>query len=135
MVSQRCSGEKQEKGKWKVCIDYTELNKACHKDNFLLPRIDQHVDSTFSNQLLSFMQTYSGYNQILKHEDDEANTSFIIEKRTYNYKVMQFKLKNAWATYQKLMNRIFKKQIHKTMEVYVDGKLVKAPGKVNHIKV
>ncbi|CAL8117997.1 unnamed protein product [Prunus armeniaca] len=62
---------KQEKGKWRVCIDYTDLNKACAKDNFPLPRIDQLVDSTSGNQLLSFMDAYSGYNQILMHEDDK----------------------------------------------------------------
>ncbi|CAL8083178.1 unnamed protein product [Prunus armeniaca] len=71
---------KQEKGKWRVCVDYTDLNKACPKDNFPLPRIDQLVDSTSGNQLLSFMDAYSGYNQILMHEDD---------------KVMPFGLKNA----------------------------------------
>ncbi|CAL2257352.1 unnamed protein product [Prunus armeniaca] len=59
---------KQEKGKWRVCIDYTDLNKACPKDNFQLPIIDQLMDSTSGNQLLNFMDAYSGYNQILMHE-------------------------------------------------------------------
>ncbi|CAL8148956.1 unnamed protein product [Prunus armeniaca] len=99
---------KQEKGKWRVCIDYTDLNKVCPKDNFSLPRIDQLVDSTYGNQLLSFMDAYSGYNQILMHEDDKAKISFIIERGTYCYKVMPFGLKNAEATYQRLVNKIFK---------------------------
>ncbi|XP_020412762.1 uncharacterized protein K02A2.6-like [Prunus persica] len=73
---------KQEMGKWKVCINYTDLNKACPKDNFPLPRIDQLVDSTSCNQLLSFMDAYSGYNQILMHDDNKAKTSFIIERGT-----------------------------------------------------
>ncbi|CAL2257054.1 unnamed protein product [Prunus armeniaca] len=81
---------KQEKGKWRVCVDYTDLNKACPKDNFPLTRIDQLVDSTSGNQLLSFMDAYSGYNQILMHEDDKAKTSFVIERGTYCYKVMSF---------------------------------------------
>ncbi|KAI5312416.1 hypothetical protein L3X38_041589 [Prunus dulcis] len=108
---------KQENGKWRVCVYYIDLNKACPKDNFPLPRIDQLVDSTSGNQLLSFMDAYSDYNQILMYEDDKAKTSFIIERGTYCYKVMPFGLKNAGATYQRLINKIFKEQIGKTMEV------------------
>ncbi|KAI5338915.1 hypothetical protein L3X38_018187 [Prunus dulcis] len=83
--------------------------------------------------LLSFMDAYSGYNQIMMHEDDKAKTSFIIERGTYCYKVMPFGLKNAGATYQRLVNKIFKEQIGKTMEVYVDDMLVKAPKRADHI--
>ncbi|KAI5338049.1 hypothetical protein L3X38_017320 [Prunus dulcis] len=90
------------------------------KDNFPLHRIDQLVDSTSGNQLLSFMDAYSGYNQIMMHEDDKAKTSFIIERGTYCYKVMPFGLKNAGATYERLVTKIFKEQIGKTMEIYVD---------------
>ncbi|KAI5322908.1 hypothetical protein L3X38_031980 [Prunus dulcis] len=125
---------KKDKGLWRVCVDYTDLNKACPKDNFPLPRIDQLVDSTSGNQLLSFMDAYSGYNQIMMHEDDKAKTSFIIERGTYCYKVMPFGLKNAGATYQRLVSKIFKEQIGKTMEVYVDDMLVKAPARADHIK-
>ncbi|KAI5322126.1 hypothetical protein L3X38_031198 [Prunus dulcis] len=92
------------------------------------------VDSTSGNQLLSFMDAYSGYNQIMMHEDDKAKTSFIIERGTYCYKVMPFGLKNAGATYQRLVNKIFKEQIGKTIEVYVDDMLVKAPERADHIK-
>ncbi|VVA39116.1 Hypothetical predicted protein, partial [Prunus dulcis] len=83
--------------------------------------------------LLSFMDAYSGYNQIMMHGDDKAKTSFIIERGTYCYKVMPFGLKNAGATYQRLVNKIFKEQIGKTMEVYVDDMLVKAPKCADHI--
>ncbi|CAL8163984.1 unnamed protein product [Prunus armeniaca] len=65
------------------------------------------------------MDAYSSYNQIWIHEDDKAKTSFIIEKGTYCYKVMPFGLKNAGATYQRLVNKIFKEQISKTMEVWM----------------
>ncbi|CAL2270893.1 unnamed protein product [Prunus armeniaca] len=125
---------KKDKGLWRVCVDYTDLNKACPKDNFSLPRINQLVNSTSGNQLLSFMDAYSGYNQIMMHKDDKANTSFIIERGTYCYKVMPFGLKNAEATYQMMVNKIFKEQIGKTMEVYVDDMLVKAPKRADHIK-
>ncbi|KAI5324178.1 hypothetical protein L3X38_033251 [Prunus dulcis] len=80
------------------------------------------------------MDAYSGYNQILMHKDDKARTSFIIERGTYCYKVMPFGLKNTEATYQRLVNKIFKEQIGKTMEVYVDDMLVKAPKRADYIK-
>ncbi|CAL2258020.1 unnamed protein product [Prunus armeniaca] len=92
------------------------------------------VDSTSGNQLLSFMNAYSGYNQIMMYDDDKAKTSFIIERGTYYYKVMPFGLKNAGATYQRLVNKIFKEQIGRTMEVYVDDMLVKTPKRADHLK-
>ncbi|KAI5343619.1 hypothetical protein L3X38_011495 [Prunus dulcis] len=106
---------KQEKGKWKVCVDYTDLNKACLKDNFPLPRIDQLLDSTSGNQLLRFMDAYSDYNQIMMYDDDKAKTSFIIERGTYCYKVTPFGLTNGGATYQRLVNTIFKEHIGRTI--------------------
>ncbi|CAL2226479.1 unnamed protein product [Prunus armeniaca] len=80
------------------------------------------------------MDAYSGYNQIMMYDDDKAKTSFIIERGTYCYKVMPFGLKNAGATYQRLVNKIFKEQIGRTMEVYVDDMLVKAPKRADHLK-
>ncbi|KAI5311613.1 hypothetical protein L3X38_040786 [Prunus dulcis] len=79
------------------------------------------------------MDAYSGYNQILMHEDDKAKTSFIIERGTYCYRVMPFGLKNAGATYRRLVNKIFTEQIGKTMEAYVDDMLVKALKRADHI--
>ncbi|XP_020410177.1 uncharacterized protein LOC109946503 [Prunus persica] len=125
---------KQENGKWRVCVDYTDVNEACPKDNFPLPRIDQLMDSTSGNQLLNFMDVYFNYNQIMMYDDDKAKTSFIIERGFYCYKVMPFGLKNAGATYQRLVNKIFKEQIGRTMEVYVDDMLVKAPKHGGHLK-
>ena len=66
--------------KWKICIDYTNLNKACPKDSFSLPRIDQLVDATAEHELLSFMDTYSGYNQIRIRPDDEDKTTFTTDR-------------------------------------------------------
>ncbi|KAI5325335.1 hypothetical protein L3X38_034409 [Prunus dulcis] len=95
--------------------------------------IDKLLAAGFIEELLSFMDAYSGYNQIMMHGDDKAKTSFIIERGTYCYKVMPFWLKNAVATYQRLVNKIFKEQIGRTMEVYVDDMLVKAPKRADHI--
>ena len=64
-------------GKWRLCIDFTDVNKACPKDPFPLPRIDQIVDSTTGCELLSFLDAYSGYHQIFMAEEDEEKTAFI----------------------------------------------------------
>ncbi|MES7295872.1 reverse transcriptase family protein [Cutibacterium acnes] len=103
-----------------------DLNKACPKDSFPLPHIDRLVEATAGNELLSFMDAFSGYNQILMNPDDREKTAFITERGTYCYKVMPFGLKNAGATYQRLVNRMFAGQLGATMEVYIDDMLVKS---------
>ena len=90
---------KKPSGKWRMCVDYTDLNKACPKDCFPLPRIDQLVDSTSGHVILSFMDAFSGYNQIRMDPKDEVHTSFVTYFGTYCYKMMPFGLKNAGATF------------------------------------
>ena len=124
---------KKPNGKWRTCVDFTDLNKACPKDSFPLPRIDQLVDATSGNQLLGFMDAFSGYNQIPMHVPDPEHTSFIMVQGLYCYKVMPFRLKNARATYQRLVSMMFKEQIGKTMEVYIDDMLVKSKVALDHI--
>ena len=94
-------------GNWRVCIDFTDLNKSCPKDPFPLPHIDKLVDATAGHQLMSFMDAFSGYNQILMHGKDQEKTSFMTFKGIYCYKVMPFGLKNAGSTYQRLVNMMF----------------------------
>src|SRR5574338_212629 len=94
-------------GKWRTCIDYSDLNKACPKDSFPLPRIDQLVDSTVGHELLSFMDAYSGYNQILIHLPNQEHTSFVTDLGLYCYNIMSFGCKNVGATYQRLVNQMF----------------------------
>ena len=117
---------KKANGKWRLCIDFTDINKACPKDSFPLPRIDLIVDATAGHELLSFMDAFFGYNQISMDPDDQEKTSFVTAQGTYCYRVMPFGLKNAGATYQRLVNRMFQKQIGATMEVYIDDMLVKS---------
>ena len=124
---------KKANGKWRLCIDFTDINKACPKDSFPLPRIDLIVDATAGHELLSFMDTFSGYNQISMDPDDQEKTSFVTARGTYCYRVMPFGLKNAGATYQRLVNRMFQKQIGTTMEVYIDDMLVKSTTAELHI--
>ena len=90
---------KKANGKWRMCMDFTNLKKACPKDSFPLPRIDQLVDSTAGHKLLTFMDAFSGYNQIKMTEEDQEKTTFITSQGFYCYKVMSFGLKNAGATY------------------------------------
>ena len=94
--------------KWRIYIDYKDLNKAYPKESFPLSRIYQLLDATSSHKLLSFMDTFSGYNQIRIPPEDKQNTAFIIERSLYCYKMMSFDLKNIGATYQYLVNKIFK---------------------------
>lgn len=91
---------KKASGKWRVCINFTDLNRACPKDCYPLPQIEQLIDATSGHQLLSFMDAYSGYNHIQIHPNDEEKTSFISNQGLYCYKVMPFGLKNTGATYQ-----------------------------------
>ena len=100
---------KKANGKWRLCIDFTDINKACPKDSFPLPRIDLIVDATAGHELLSFMDAFSGYNQISMDPNDQEKTSFVIAQGTYCYRVISFGLKNAGATYQRLVNRMFQK--------------------------
>ncbi|KAM1193170.1 hypothetical protein ACFX1S_013606 [Malus domestica] len=96
---------------WRMCVDYTDLNKGCLKDSFSLSLIDRLIDSTAGCELLSFMDAYSRYNQILMNPPDQEHTAFTTDRRLYCYKVMPFGLKNAEATYQRLVNSMFAEQI------------------------
>ena len=117
---------KKENHKWQLCIDFTDINKACPKDSFPIPRIDLIVDTIASHELLNFMDAFSGYNKISMDPSDQEKTSFVTGQGTYCYRVMPFGLKNAGATYQRLVNRMFQKQIGTFMEVYIDEMLVKS---------
>ncbi|RDX96689.1 Retrovirus-related Pol polyprotein from transposon 17.6, partial [Mucuna pruriens] len=119
-------------GKWRMCTDYTDLNKVCPKDPYPLPNIDRLVDSVSRYEFLSFMDAYSGYNQIKMHLDDEEKTAFITNGGAFCYKVMPFGLKNAGATYQRLMDKIFKDIIGRDIEVYVDDMVAKSEGGESH---
>ena len=90
---------KKDNGKCRMYVDFTDLNKACPKDSYPLPCIDQLVDLTVGHQLLSFMDAYSRYNQIKMEEASQEKTSFIISQGLFCYKVMSFGLKNVRATH------------------------------------
>ena len=90
---------KKKSGKWRVCVDFTDLNKVCPKDSFPMPKIDQLVDATVGHPRMSFLDAFQGYCQIPLALDDQEKTTFVTPIRNYHYKVMSFSLKNAGSTY------------------------------------
>ncbi|RVW39840.1 Retrovirus-related Pol polyprotein from transposon 297 [Vitis vinifera] len=109
------------------------IREVSYPDCFPLPRIDQIVDSTSGQGMLSFLDAFSGYHQIPMSPDDEEKTAFITPHDLYCYKVMPFGLKNAGATYQRLMTKIFKPLIGHSVEVYIDDIVVKSKTREQHI--
>ncbi|KAH7866339.1 hypothetical protein Vadar_019092 [Vaccinium darrowii] len=95
--------------------------------------IDQLVDATSGYERMSFLDAYRGYHQIAMYEPNQEKTSFISPRGLYYYKVMPFGLRNAGAIYQRLVTKMFKEQLGKTMEVYIDYMVVKSKEKPNHI--
>jgi len=112
---------KKSNGKWRMCVDYTYLNRAFSKDAYPLPNIDKLVDNSSGYKLLSFMDAYSGYNQIPMAEEDKQKTAFKTESGNYYFNVMPFGLRNAGATYQQMMNK-----------VYMDDMIIKSQQEADH---
>ena len=115
-----------------MCVDYTDLNKACPRDAYPLPNIDRLVDGAAGNKVLSFLDAYSGYNQIPMAASEMNKTAFMIDDTNYFYKVMSFGLKNAGATYQRLMDKVFSHLMGKCVEVYIENMVVKFPSHHQH---
>ncbi|KAL0453932.1 UNVERIFIED_CONTAM: hypothetical protein Slati_1371300 [Sesamum latifolium] len=117
-----------------MCIDFRDLNKACLKDYYPLPRIDHLVDSMSGCELLSMMDASQGYHQIMLTPEDHKRVSFITLDGMFCYVAMPFGLKNVGATYQRLVDRIFRPQLGRNMEVYIDDMLVKSKETHDHVK-
>ena len=115
-----------------MCIDFTDLNKACPKDSYPLPSIDALVDSASECKMLSFLDVFLGYNQIKMHPRDESKTMFMTETCSYCYKVMPFGLKNTGATYQRLMDRILAPMLGRNVHTYVDDMVVTSQERGRH---
>jgi len=124
---------KKASGKWRMCVDFTDLNKACPKDSYPLPSIDALVDNASGCRLLSFLDAFSGYNQIMMHPRDECKTAFMTELSCFCYKVMPFGLKNAGATYQRLMDRVLAPMLGWNVQAYVDDMVVTSQQKEQHL--
>ena len=124
---------KKKNGKWRVSVDFTNLNKACPKDPFPMPKIDQLVNATASHHQMSFLDAFQGYHQIHLALDDQEKTAFVTLIGNYHYKVMPFGLKNAGSTYQRMMTRMFELQLGKNIEIYIDDMVVKSKMVSEHL--
>ncbi|XP_035840174.1 uncharacterized protein LOC118487436 [Helianthus annuus] len=111
-------------GGWRMCVDFKDLNKACPKDCYALPEIDKKVDSLASFRWKCFLDCYKGYHQVQMKKEDEDKTAFRTDKGIYCYTKMPFGLRNADATYQRLMDTVFSEDIGKTVEVYMDDLVI-----------
>ena len=116
---------KKKSGKWRVCVDFTDLNKACPKDPFPVPKIDQLVDAIVGHPRMSFLDAFQGYHQIPLALDDQEKTAFVTPIGNYHYKVIPFGLKNVGSTYQRMMTKMFKSQLGNNIEIYIDDMVVK----------
>jgi hypothetical protein len=124
---------KKANGKWRMCIDFTDLNKACPKDEFPLPRIDSLVDAAASSELMSLLDCYSSYHQIWMKKEDVPKTSFITPNGTYFYLWMPEGLKNAGGSFSRMIARVLQSQIGRNVLTYVDDIIVKSMKQENHI--
>ncbi|GJS22442.1 reverse transcriptase domain-containing protein [Tanacetum coccineum] len=117
---------KKHDNSWRMCVDFKDLNKACPKDGYPLPEIDWKVESLCGFPFKCFLDAYKGYHQIQMAEEDEEKTAFIINQGIFCYTKMPFGLKNAGATYQRLVDKAFHRQIGRNLEVYVDDLVIKS---------
>jgi hypothetical protein len=124
---------KKANGKWRMCIDFIDLNKAWPKDEFPLPRIDFLVDSAATSELMSLLDCYSGYHQIWMKKEDEPKTSFITPNGTYYYLRMTEGLKNAGRSFSRMTVKVLHSQIGKNVLTYADDIIVKSTKQENHI--
>jgi hypothetical protein len=124
---------KKANGKWRMCIDFTYLNKACPKDEFPLPRIDSLVDAAATSELMSLLDCYLGYHQIWMKKKDEPKTSFITPSGTYCYHRMPEGLKNARGSFSRMTSKVLSSQIRRNVLTYVDDIIVKSTKQENHI--
>ena len=120
-------------GKVRMCVDYRDLNRANSKDNFPLPHIDILVDNTANFTLFSFINGFSGHNQIKMAPEDMEKTTFVTLWGTFCYKVMSFGLKNVGATYQWAMVALFQDMMHREIKVYVDDMIAKSKTEEEHL--
>jgi hypothetical protein len=124
---------KKANGKWRMCIDFTNINKACPKDEFPLPRIDSLVDATATSELMSLLDCYSGYHQIWMKKEDEPKTTFITPSGSYCYLQMPEGLKNVEGSFSRMTAKVLSSQIGMNVLTYVDDIIVKSMKQENHI--
>nr|GEX63208.1 reverse transcriptase domain-containing protein [Tanacetum cinerariifolium] len=118
---------------WRMCIEFMNLNKACPKDSYPLPEIDQKIESLEGFKLKCFLDTYKGYHRIGMAKKDEEKMAFHTKQGTFCYVKMPLKLKNVRATYQRLIDNVFSSQLGRNIEIYVDYMVIKSKNEGNLI--
>jgi hypothetical protein len=124
---------KKANGKWRMCIDFTYLNKVCLNDEFPLPRIDSLMDAAATSKLMSLLDCYLDYHQIWMKKDDEPKTSFITPSGTCCYLWMLEGLKNAGGSFSRMTAKVLHSQIGRNVLTYVDDIIVKSIKEENHV--
>ncbi|GJT79150.1 reverse transcriptase domain-containing protein [Tanacetum coccineum] len=117
---------KKHDGNWRMYVDFPNLNKACPKDCYPLSEIDWKVESLCGYPIKYFLDAYKGYHQIHMAEEDEEKTAFHTSQGVFCYRKMPFRLKNVGATYQRLVDKAFDRQIGRNLEVYMDDLVIKS---------
>lgn len=110
----------KKNGKWKICVDYRELYKSTQKDDFPLPFVEQVLDTLVGKKYFSFLDEFSGYNQIYISLEDQEKTTFTCPWGTFAYRVLPFGLCNAPTTFQREILSIFYDLISEGLELYMD---------------
>ena len=116
-----------------MCIEFTNLNKACPKDNFPLPRIDKIVNFAAGCKVISLLDCFLGYYQIYMKEEDKASTSFITPFSTYCFVRMPEGLKNIVSTFSRLTKKILEDETGRNIFTYVDDIVVASKNKHDHL--
>ena len=126
---------KKKNGQIRCCVDFHNLNKACPKDEFPLPNMDLLIDLAAGHAMFSFMDGFSGYNQIFMSPKDAEKTAFRTPIGNFYYTVMPFGLKNTGATYQRTMTAMFHDMMHREIKDYVDDIVVKSKTREDHFGI
>ncbi|GJT91538.1 reverse transcriptase domain-containing protein [Tanacetum coccineum] len=117
-----------------MCVDFTDINKAFPKDCYPLPEIDWKIESLSGFHLKYFLDAYKGYHQIQMAEEDEDKTAFYAGEGVFCYKKIPFGLKNAGATYQRLVDKVFSHQIQRNLKAYIDDMVIKSTSEEEILK-
>jgi hypothetical protein len=127
-------GQKKD-GRWRVCVDFRDLNRAAPKDEYPMPVTETLINAAAGHKILSFMDGNAGYNQIFMALEDIHKTALRVHRAVglFEYVVMTFGLKNAGTTYQRAMNYIFHDLIGKLVEIYIDDIVVKSTPVKGHL--